>query len=137
MYAEDVVIVAERGEEWQGALEEWNMSKKMARSSSFVVSFAQFSPTCGRMPLPALSLWPGRQPYMPRLVDGMRGGGPSSDAPRSRNPPTGRRRDIPISSSRFSHGPPQCAVGLDLANRARIIIIFDPHKKCIQSNNGN
>ena len=33
----------------------------------------------------------------PRLVDGRRGTGPSSVAPRSRNPPTGRRRDSPIS----------------------------------------
>ena len=50
------------------------------------------------MPLPALSLWPGRQPYSrPRLVDGRRGDGPSSVAPRSRNPLTGRRRDSPIS----------------------------------------
>ena len=57
------------------------------------------------MPLPALSQWPGRQPCRPRLVDGRRGGGPSSVAPRSRNPPTGRRRDSPISSSLFSHGP--------------------------------
>ena len=40
------------------------------------------------MPLPALSLWPGRQPCMPRLVDSRIGGGPSSVAPRSRNPPT-------------------------------------------------
>ena len=39
------------------------------------------------MPLPALSLWPGRQPYRPRVVGGRRGGGPSSVAPRSRNPP--------------------------------------------------
>ena len=59
------------------------------------MSFTQFFPTCGRMPLPALSLWPGRQPCRPRLVDGKRGGGPSSVAPRSRNPPTGRRRDSP------------------------------------------
>ena len=29
------------------------------------------------MPLPALSLCPGRQPCRPRLVDGRRGGGPS------------------------------------------------------------
>ena len=50
-------------------------------SSSSVVSFTQCSPTCGRMPLPALSLWPGRQPYRPRLVGGRRGGGPSSVAP--------------------------------------------------------
>ena len=56
-------------------------------SSSFV-SFTQFFPTCGRMPLPALSVWPGRQPCRPRLVDGRRGGGPSSVAPRSLNPPT-------------------------------------------------
>ena len=81
------------------------------RNSSSVVSFTQFSPTCGCMPLPALSLWPGRQPYRPRLVGGRRGGGPSSVAPRSRNPPTGRRRDSPISSSLFSHSPPLCAVG--------------------------
>ena len=69
------------------------------------MSFTQLSHTCGRMPLPALSLWPGRQPYRPLLVDGWRGGGPSSVAPRTRNPPTGRRRDSPISSSQFSHGP--------------------------------
>ena len=63
-------------------------------SSSSFVCFTQCSPTCGRMPLPrALSMWPGHQPYRPRLVDGKRGGGPSSVAPRSRNPPTGRRRD--------------------------------------------
>ena len=79
-------------------------------SSSFV-SFTQFSPTFGRMLLPALSLWPGRQPCRPRLVDGRRGGGPSSVAPHSRNPPTGRHRDSPISSSLFSHGPLLCAVG--------------------------
>ena len=64
-------------------------------SSSFV-SFTQFSPTCGRMPFPAMSLWPGHQPCRPRLVDGRRGGGPSSVAPRSRNPPTGRHRDSPV-----------------------------------------
>ena len=68
-------------------------------------------PTCGGMPLPALSMWPGRQLDMPRLVDFRGGGGPSSVAPRSRNPPTGRRRDSPISSSLFSHGPLLCAVG--------------------------
>ena len=33
-------------------------------------------PTCGHMPLTALSLWPGRQQCRPRLVDGRRGGGP-------------------------------------------------------------
>ena len=49
-----------------------------------------FPPTCGRMPLPALSLWPGRQQCRPRPVDSRRGGGPSSVAPRSRNPPTER-----------------------------------------------
>ena len=76
-----------------------------AVNASSVVSFTQCSPTCGRMPLPALSLWPGRQPHRHRLVGGMRGGGPSSVAPRSRNPPTGHRRDSPISSSLFSHGP--------------------------------
>ena len=54
-------------------------------TTSSVVSFTQLSPTCGRMPLPALSLWPGRQPYRPRLVGGRRGGGPSSVAPQSRN----------------------------------------------------
>ena len=37
------------------------------RIISSVVSFTQCSPTCGRMPLPALSLWPGRQPQ-PRWV---------------------------------------------------------------------
>ena len=51
--------------------------------SSFV-SFTQCSPTCGRVPLPSLSLWPGRQPYRPRLVGDRRGGGPSYVAPRSR-----------------------------------------------------
>ena len=30
------------------------------------------------MPLPALSHWPGRQPYRPCVVGGRRGGGPSS-----------------------------------------------------------
>ena len=42
------------------------------------------------MPLPALSLWQGRQPYRPRPVGGRRGGGPSSVATRSRYPPAGR-----------------------------------------------
>ena len=37
--------------------------------------------------------------------------GPSSVAPHSRNPPTGRHRDSPISSSLFLHGPLLCAVG--------------------------
>ena len=63
--------------------------------SSSVVSFAQFSPTCGRMLLPGLSLGPGRQPYRSRIVDGRRGGWQSSVAPRSRNPPTGRREIAP------------------------------------------
>ena len=76
----------------------------MGRRSSSFVSFTQFVPTCVRMPLPAMPLWPGRQPCRPRLVDGRRRGGSSSVAPRSRNPPTGRRRDSPISSSLFSHG---------------------------------
>ena len=97
----------------------WNEGPLQVYSrSSSVVSFTQFSPTCGRIPLPALSLWPGRQPCRPRLVDGRRGGGPSSVALRSRNPPTGRRRCSPISSSRFSHGPLLCAISLELANRA-------------------
>ena len=73
-------------------------------SNSSFLSFTQFYPTCGRIPSPPLSPWPGRQPCRPRLVDGWRGGGPSSVAPRSRNPTTGRRRDSPISSSLFSHG---------------------------------
>ena len=77
-------------------------------SSSSLVSFTQFYPTCGRMHLPALSLWPGCQPYRPRLVGGRRGGGPSYLAPRSRNPPTWRRRDSPISSSLFRAAQP-CA----------------------------
>ena len=77
--------------------------------SSSVLSFTQFFPICGRMPLPALSLWPGRQPYRSCLVDGRLGCGPSYVAPRSRNPPTRRRRDCPISSSLFSHDPPPCA----------------------------
>ena len=55
---------------------------------SSVVSCTQCSPTCRRMPLPSLSLWPGRQPYRPRLVGGRRGGGQSSVAPRSHSPPT-------------------------------------------------
>ena len=83
------------------------------------MSFTQSSPTCGRIPLPALSLRPGRQPYRPRLLYCRRQerrwtivcGSPS------RNPPTGYRRDSPISSSLFSHGPPLCAVGSELANR--------------------
>ena len=52
----------------------------------------------------------GRQQYRYRLVGGRRGGGPLFVSPRSRSPPTGRRRDSPISSSLFSHGPPLCAV---------------------------
>ena len=36
--------------------------------SSSVVFFTHFSPTCGRILLPALPLWSGRQPYMPRVV---------------------------------------------------------------------
>ena len=40
-----------------------------------------------------------------------RGGGPSYVAPRSRNPPIERRRDSPIFSSLFPHGPPLRAVG--------------------------
>ena len=59
-------------------------------------------------PTDYMSLWPGRQPCRPRLVDGRRGGGPSSVVPRSRNPPTGLHRDSPISSSLFSHGPLLC-----------------------------
>ena len=86
--------------------------------SSSIVSFTQSSPTCGRKSSLALSLWPCHQLNRPRLVGGRRGGGPSSVAPHSRNPPTGRRRDSPISSSLFSHGPPLCAVGLETANRA-------------------
>ena len=43
----------------------------------------------------SLSLWPCRQPYRPRLVDGRRRCGPSSVVPRSSNPPTGRRPDSP------------------------------------------
>ena len=72
------------------------------------MSFTQFSPTCRRMTLAALSLWPGRQPCRPRLEDGRGGGGPSSVAHRSRNPPAGRHRDSTISSSLFSHAHP-CA----------------------------
>ena len=86
-------------------------ARKCIRSSSSFVSFTQCSPTCGRMPLPAQSLWPVRRPYRPRLVGGRRGGVPSSVAPRSRNPPTGRRRDSHTSPSLFLHGPPLCAVG--------------------------
>ena len=93
-------------------------NKNTNSNSSSFVSFTHFFPTCGRMPLPALSLWPGRQPYRPRLVGDRRGGGPSSEAPRSRNPPTERRQDSPISSSLFSHSPPLCAVGQGIANRA-------------------
>ena len=43
---------------------------------------------------------------------------------RSRNPPTGCRRDSPISSSLFSHGPPLCAVGEELANRLGALPFF-------------
>ena len=57
-------------------------------SSSFG-SFTHFCFTCVRMPLAALSLWPGRQPCRPRLVDGRRGGGPSAVSPRNHNPPNG------------------------------------------------
>ena len=60
----------------------------------------QLSPKYGRMPLPALSLWPSRQPYRPRVAGGRRGGGPSYVAPCSRNPPTGRRRRDSLISSR-------------------------------------
>ena len=81
-----------------------SLTLSMLIGSSSFVSFTQCSPTCGRMPLPALSLWPGHQPCRPRLVGGRRGGGPSSVALRSRSPPTGRRWDSPISSSLFSHG---------------------------------
>ena len=71
------------------------------------MSFTQFSPTCGHMPLPALSrdCCRYRQPYRLRLLCGGRGGGPSSVAPRSRSPPTGCRRDSPISSSLFFARP--------------------------------
>ena len=58
-----------------------------------------FFPTCGRMPLPALSLWPGRQPCRPRLV---------ATVTVAIHRPTGRRRDSPISSSLFSHCLPLC-----------------------------
>ena len=85
--------------------------KPDTKGSSSFVSFTTFSPTCGRITLSALTLWPGRQPYMPCLVGGRRGGGPSSVATHSRNPLTEHRRDSPISSSLFSHGPAQCAVG--------------------------
>ena len=81
--------------------------KRTVRTSS-VVSFTQCSPTCGRMPLPTLSLWPGRRPYRPHLVGGRRGGGPSSVAPRSRSPPTGRRRDSPFPHHCFRTAHP-CA----------------------------
>ena len=52
----------------------WRMVYHRIRSSSSTsfVSFTHFFPSCRRMPLPALSLWPGRQPCMPSLVDGMR-----------------------------------------------------------------
>ena len=85
--------------------------------SSSVLSFTQFFPICGRMPLPALSLWPGRQPYRSRLVDGRLGCGPSYVAPRSRNRPTRRRRDCPISSSLFSHDPPPVRIRLRARQR--------------------
>ena len=51
------------------------LSDHLHTSSSSFVSFTQCSPTCGRMPLPSLSLCPGRQSYTPRLVGGRRGGG--------------------------------------------------------------
>ena len=54
-------------------------------SSGYMVFFFRalpaVFPTCGRMPLAALSLWPSRQPCRPSLVDDRRGGGPSSVAP--------------------------------------------------------
>ena len=85
-----------------------SMGLCVAVISSSVVSFAQFSPTCGCMHVPGPSLWSGRQPYRSRIVDGRRGGGQSSVAPRSRNPPTGRRQGSPISSSLFRTAHP-CA----------------------------
>ena len=72
--------------------------------SSSVVSFTQFFPTCGRMPLPALSLWPGRRPCRPRLVDDRSGGGPSSVAPRSRNPPLVKIEEQYSSDNTRAHG---------------------------------
>ena len=99
-----------RGDDFRESRCVYSIFARWQSSSSFV-SFTQCSPTCGRMPVPSLSLWPGRQPYTPSLVGGRRGGGPSSVAPRSRNPPTGHRRDSPISSSLFLHGQPLCAVG--------------------------
>ena len=45
------------------------------------MSFTHFFPTCGRMPSPAMSLWSGRQPYRPLIVDGRRGGVPLYIAP--------------------------------------------------------
>ena len=98
------------------------------------MSFTHLFPTCGCMPLPALSLWPGRQQCRPRLVDGRRGGGPSYVAPRCRNPPTERRRDIPISSSLFSHGPPLCTVGHKLTARQQSQSSPDPGKDSATSN---
>ena len=62
-----------------------NVRRQLVYCSSSFVSFTQCSPTCGRMPLHVLLLWPGRQPFRPRPVGGRRGGGPSSVAPRSRN----------------------------------------------------
>ena len=92
------------------SIEDWPIRKQCRGHDSSFVSFTQFFPTCGRMPLPAMSLCPGRQPCRPRLVGDRRGGGPSYVAPRSRNPPTGRRRDSPLSSPLFSQSV-LCAVG--------------------------
>ena len=61
------------------------------------------------MPLPALSQWPDRKPYTPRLVGGRRGGGHRLWLPAvAIHRLHGRRWDSLISSSLFSHGHP-CA----------------------------
>ena len=83
----------------------------IAASSSSFLSFTQCSPTSGGMPLPALSLWSCRQPCMPRLVDGRRRGGPSSVAPRSRNPPTWRHRASHHHCFRTAHSCAQSVKG--------------------------
>ena len=121
------------GQRWKFTSFSCQLQVSSARASHFLdassfVSITQFSPTCGRMPLPALSLWPGRQPCRPRLVDGRRGGGPSSVAPRSHNPPTGRHRDSPISSSLFCTAH-SCAQSVNLRARQQNQSSPDPAGK--------
>ena len=74
--------------------------------TSYDVYFTHFSPTCGHMPLPRSVTVARSSAVQASSSRRQERRGPSSVAPRSRNPPTGRRRDSHISSSLFSHGPP-------------------------------